>query len=920
MTWFRVLRARLFALGHKTQLEMEMEEELRFHLEMRAQENVRRGMPPAEAAIAASRQFGNIYVIKDAWRDVVGAGIIEALGQDLRFAWRTLLKDRAFAIIAVLALALGIGANTALFTVVSNVLLQPLPFPAPEKLISILVQEDGISTRLIPFSFPDFREVRTEQRWFSELGAYHAMTFVVAGGDGGAIHAPGARITPEIIRLLGVAPALGRGFLDSEDEPGSRSILISHELWQERFHGRLTVLGESLQIDGYEHKIIGVMPPGFEFPVVNERSQVWTTFARDREPLLSGQDIFAEHRDAHYVQVLGRLAPGVSRETATTGLNEIAARLAAQYPETNRHLDSCALTPWLSRITGKVRPALLLLIGAAACVLCVACANVANLLLARASTRQKEIAVRTALGAGRGRLLRQLLAESLLLSALGGCLGLVLALLGTHYIVALLPPDFPRSANITPDFQMLAFTALISVVTSCVFGFAPAWHAAQCELARVLNDCSRGPGGTPRGRRARNALVIAELVLAFILLAGAWTLIRGFFDLQNAPLGFDPRNLVTTQVSAPYNGENAPAKTASFYREVLQRLQKAAGIQSAAAVYPLPFTNTSFVDFEIEGKKVSKSDLPRARAYVITAGYLETMEIPLKTGRQFDERDQRDAPPTVIINETLARNAFPNENALGKRIRPGLSDGAGMPPEREIVGIVGNIKNDQLAGAPLAAVYLPHPQCSSGEMTIVVRSGADDEAIDVTMKDIVRRLDPAVPVDPSVRMEHYLAASVAQVRLSSILMTIFALTAVVLTGVGVYGVMAYSVAQRRHEIGIRLALGAQKLAVFRLILGEGLRLLGWSLLAGAMCAAILIRVLQSTTPVAAGTEFVTIGSVAVVIFVVALIACWWPAQRAATVDPLMALGQRPNGPFFGPAQISVACFGRLALSRIINSK
>jgi len=892
MTWFRVLRARLFALGHKTQLETEMEEELRFHLAMRAEENVRRGMPPAEAALAAQRQFGNVNIIKDAWRDVVGGGIIEALGQDLRFAWRTLWKDRAFAIVAILALGLGIGANTALFTVVSNVLLRPLPFPAPNEIVAILLKEDGDSNRLRTFSFPDFKEIRDQQRWCNELGAFFPTTFVVAGGDAETIHAPGAKVTPEIIRLLGVAPALGRSFSDKEGEPGSRSVLISDALWQQRFHGSLTVLGERLMVDGVEHKIIGVMPPSFQFPVANDRSQVWTTFARDQEPFPMSQEIYADHRDAFYLQLLARLDPAVSRETAAKGFDAITARLAAIHPDTNRRLYSCAMIPWLARITDRVRPSLFLLIGAAVCVLCVACANVANLLLARASTRQKEIAVRAAVGAGRGRLLRQLLAESLLLSALGGCLGLILAVLGTHYIVALLPPDFPRSANITPDVRMLAFTGLISVVTSCLFGFAPAWQAARCQMARVLNDCSREAGATPRGRRARNALVIAELVLAFVLLAGAWTFMRSFFDLQNTPLGFDPKGLVTNKVSVSYDGPDGAARTALFYRDMLQRLEKAAGIESAAAVYALPFTRSGLVDLAIEGRTVAKSDLPLARAYAVTSGYFRTMNIPLKTGRYFDDRDRRDAPGTVIISEALARSVFPNENPIGKRIRPGLSDGTGMPADREIVGLVADIKSGDLTAPTLPAVYLPHPQCAAGEMTLVIRSDAPIEAISATVKDVVRRIDLAVAVDEAIPMEHYLDASLAQVRLSSILMTIFACTALVVTGVGVYGVMAYSVAQRRHEIGIRLALGAQKLTVFRLILGQGLRLLGWSLLAGGICAAILIRGLQSTARIAVGNEFATIFSVAAVIFSVALVACWWPARRGAAVDPLVALGQR----------------------------
>jgi predicted permease len=874
MNWYRVLRARLFALRHKAQLETEMEEELRFHLQMRAQENEQRGMPAAAAALAAQRQFGNINAIKDAWRDITGGGIIEAFGQDVRFAWRMLLRDRAFAVISVLALGLGIGANTILFTVVSNVLLRPLPYPAPSKIMAISMLEDGNPDRPFRFCFPDFADLPGENPWFEELGAFASASFVVGGGYGETIHAEGTRVTPGAMRLLGVPCTLGRIFFDTENEAGNRSVLISHELWRQRFHGALTVLGAALTIDGYEYRVIGVMPPDFHFPIRNEPSQVWTTFARDREPSPGGTDILANHRDAHYLQVLGRLKNNVSRQDAVRGFNEIVSRLAATYPETNRRLISCAVVPWLTQITDNVRPALLILFGAAFCVLCLACTNIANLLLARASTRQKEIAIRAALGAGRGRILRQLLAESILLSAIGGCLGLLLALLGTNPIVALLPPDFPRSGNIAPDFQMLAFTGIITVVTSCLFGFAPAWHAARCELARVLNDCSRVPGGTPRGRRARSALVM-----------------QGFWSLTNTPLGFNPKNLVTASVSLPENAKEASSPVSAFYRKVLGRLENSPGIQSVAAVYPLPFTSRGFADFEIEGRSMAKADLPRARAHTITTNYFRTMQIPLKAGRDFDDRDGPDGPPSVIVNETLARTIFPNKSALGKRIRPGLTDGSGPVPEREIVGVVGDVKSDDLASGPMSAMYLPHPQCAATDMVVLLRGEGGAEMV-ATLQQVVHDVDPKVPVYQSHRMEDYVAISLAQVRLSSIVLTIFAVAALILTGVGVYGVMAYSVAQRRHEIGIRLALGAQQLTVFRLILNQGLRLLGWSLLAGGICTAVFIKLLQTAASLAPGSELVTIAFVALVVFGVALLACWWPAWRAAEVDPLQAIGQR----------------------------
>jgi predicted permease len=892
MNWFRVFRARLFAFGHKGQLETEMDDEVRFHLQMRAQENVRRGMSGPEALLAARKQFGNVNVIKDAWRDVTGGGLIEAFGKDLRFACRTLRRDRSFAVIAVLALGLGIGANTALFTVVSNVLLRPLPYPAPEEIMAISFLEDGNTNSVLPFSYPDFIDLQAEDRWFNGLGAFSSTSFVVSGSPAGASHAPGARVTPGALRLLGVVPALGRIFSEKENEPGSRSVVISHELWQQRFYGALTVIGETLAIDGQDHTVIGVMPADFQFPVTNDSSELWTTFARDREPLPAGNDAYADHRDAHYVQVLGRLKSGMSRADAAAGVSGFAARMAEMYPVTNRRFYSCTVTPWLDRITEKVRPALLVLIGATVCVLGLACANVTNLLLARASTRQKEIAVRAALGAGRGRLLRQLLAESLLLSILGGCLGLLIALVGTPNIVTLLPPDFPRSASISPNLQVLAFAGLISVATSCLFGFAPAWYAARCPLARVLNDCSRVPGTSPRGRRARNALVVAELVIAFVLLAGAWTLMRTFWKLENAPLGFDPQNIVTAKVSVPEIGSDGPVQVAAFFASVMERLGNSPGIESVAAIYSWPFTDRGFVDYEIQGRSIAKADLPRARAHAITANYFRTMGIPLKHGRDFDGRDSREGPPTVIINETLAQNVFGSEDPLGKRIRPGLTDTGGVPAEREIVGVVGDIRSEDAGVAPKSTIYLPHPQCAAADMSVIIKAKGPADSIVSTLQHVIQGIGKPVPVYQTHRLEHYLEATMAQIRLNSILMATFALMALVLTGIGVYGVMAYSVAQRRHEIGIRLALGAQKSAVFRLIVGEGLRLIACSVVFGALCALAATRLLEKITHGGDGGAAVTVVLVGGLLAFVALLACWLPAQRAAGIDPLVAIGQR----------------------------
>jgi putative ABC transport system permease protein len=504
--------------------------------------------------------------------------------------------------------------------------------------------------------------------------------------------------------------------------------------------------------------------------------------------------------------------------------------------------------PWLADLTKKVRPALLLLIAASLCVLCVACANVANLLLARGTTRKKEISIRAALGAGRRRILRQLLTESLLLGVLGAVAALFVALAGTRAIVMLLPPDFPRLNEIAPDVRVLAFTGLLAIVTSCVFGFAPAWRVARSSIAHQLNDCSRGASETRYGRRLRSTVVAAEMTLAFVLVAGACFLLSGLWRLQNVALGFDPENLATVWMSLPDERDaQAPVRCAAFYEKFLSRVSSMPGVQSASAVHLLPLTVTqSEADFEIIGRPMLKADWPRTRTHAINnTGYFRTMGIPLLRGREFNADDRRDAPPVVIINETLARKHFPNQEPLGQHIRPGLTD-SGDPLVREIVGVVGDVRSAGLAGEAKAEAYLPHAQCATGEMAIVMRSAVPLEKLAAGVRDMAATMEPSASVYDARLMSEYVEAAVAQPRLNSTLLAAFAVVALALSGIGVYSVMAYSVAQRRHEIGLRLALGAQKFAVFQLLLGDGARIATWALLAGGAATFAIVPTVSAS--------------------------------------------------------------------------
>ena len=894
MNWLRLARARLTGFFRKEELEHEIDEELRFHVAMRTQENIARGMSPAEAAREARLQFGNVDHIKDEWRDVSGGGGLETFAQDVRFAARMLLKDRAFTIVAVLALALGIGANTALFTVLSDVLLRPLPYSEPHEIMAISMRDNTNEGDSFPVSYPDFLDFRARTRAFERLGAFRSGTFVVRSDGGEAAGTPGAWMTSDVLPVLGVKPAIGRAFLREEENPGNRTVLISHGMWEDRFGRAANVTKASLAIDGVDHAIIGVMPPGFRFPIENEPAQFWITFAAELEPLAGGQPAFPSRRDSHFLRLVGRLKDGLTREEGHQDLRAIAADLATKYPESNRNYDDCIVLPLLEELTMRVRPVLLLLIGAAFCTLCVACANVANLLLARASTRQKEIAVRAALGAGRRRIFRQLLTESLLLAAIGGLVGLVLALVATRYIVSALPRDFPRVTEIAPDMRVLAFTLGLTALTSCLFGIAPCWRSARAKLSPLLNDAGPRSSDTPGGRRARSVLVVTEMVLAFALLAAACFFISQLARMQSAPLGFDPRGVVAVNLFAPDDKRpNLPARISTFFQELVRRVSLLDGVQSASAGSRLPLTSTvSVADFEIAGRPMHRADLPLAEPHMVLPGYFRTLGIPLKSGRDFDARDRRGAARVVIVNETLARRFFPGENPLGKRITPGLFVDAAGPVESEIIGVVGDVRANIETAEPMPQFYVPLAQTLWFELALVVRVDRNPAHLMREIDAIVAAIDPNVAIGALATMEERLAGAVATPRLNSTLLAAFSAVAVVLTAIGVYGVMAYSTAQRRHEIGIRLALGAPPLSVFRLVLGEGLRLIGYAILIGTVVAVIMMPTLQAFTEADARYHLAAVCLAMLLLGLVAVVACWLPARRASTLDPLVALGQR----------------------------
>ena len=887
--WLRFATARVSAACRGPQVRDEIAEELQFHIAMRTRENVERGMSPAEAALQAQRQFGNLNSLRDACHDVSGGGVFETVAQDLRFAVRMLLKDRGFSAIALLVLALTIGANTAVFALVNRVLLRPLPFPESHNIVSVW-SSDADRVSRVRVSYPDFEDLRAENKWFERFGVYMSVDSVLHTAGAVATRVRGARVTADVLPLLGVDPAVGRVFFPSDDEPGARAAMISHELWQKQWRGVADIIGQELEIDGSSHHIVGVMPAGFRFPMPGPAVQVWTTVARDREPPVRDALPLAAARQHRDWQPLGRLKRGVTIDEARSGLSAVTARLAEQYPDINRRLPSCDVAPLLDATVYYVRPQILLLFGAALCVLGVGCANLATLSLARAGSRQKEFAVRAALGAGRARILRQLLTESLLLATIGGLIGLLAAFGFTRCIIAMLPEYFPRACEIGLDLPALLFAGVVTLATTVLFGVTPAWRAARNSVAALMKETAAHASPSRKQGRARMFLVACEVVLAFLLLAGAGFFLRAVWHLQNIETGFDARDVVTMRVSAAvYSSDKDPeAVLAEFWDRLLTRVRATAQVESASIASALPLIgrrwSTQLLFADRTGPRAERAEV---FASIVGTDFFRTMRIPLVSGRDFTAADTNDSPGVIIITASLARTYFPGENPLGQRMTARVASGAGGPLVREIVGVVEDLNYTDVGMENEPGVFVPFAQCLGIEGRLVVRSKAAPEVIFASVRRTVAELDNEVAVYEEAVVERLLHdAMTAQPRLSSTLLAAFAGFAVLLTAIGVYGVTSYFVAQQRRAIGIRLALGAPRRAVFRLIVGEPLRMLQWAIPLGAACTALSVYLLRGFLHQPGIADATIVAFVAALVAGIAMIASWLPARRAMRIDPV----------------------------------
>jgi putative ABC transport system permease protein len=810
---------------------------------------------------------------------------METFWQDVRYGLRMLLKAPSFSIVATIALALGIGANTAIFSVVNAVLLRPLPFPNSEQLMMVWENDKTRGQQRGSASYPNFADWRDQNHVFEHMASFHNSDFILTG-RGESSRLQGAVVNADLFPLLGVAPMIGRAFLPDEDKPGEtgRVVVLSQELFQKRFNSDAGVLNQSMVLDGKNYTIVGVMPQAFQFPIQNEPVELWTTVAIDRE----GKEPITEERGAHYMNVIARLKPGVSREQAQAEMTSISARLEQQYPDKNLH-KGIGIEPALEALVGNVRPALLILLGAVACVLLIACANVANLLLARAMTRHKEMAIRSALGASRLRVVRQLLTESVLLSLAGGALGLVLAVWWSDLLVALGKAEIPRALQVGLDWRVLAFTLLVSVLTGVIFGLAPALYSSKTELTETLKEGGRGSGEGARRNRVRGVLLVTELAIAVVLLVGAGLLIQSLWRLQQVNPGFNSQNVLTFTVGIP-DVKYPTAKQAQFYKELGARLESLPGVKSASTIIPLPLSGDLFrISFETEGRPLPKGDLPSADFFAISNDYFKTMGIPLLKGRVFTERDDKQAPAVVIVNQAFARKFFPDEDPIGKHIKPGIATDETEPVMREIVGVVADIKNRNLSSDWRPGYYVPQTQIPFNQMTVLLKTDTDPHGLITAAQREVTSMDSELPIYNVKTMQDYLAASVAAPRFNTTLLGIFALVALVLTIVGLYGVMSYSVAQRTNEIGIRMALGAQTRDVLRLIVSQGFKLVLLGLAIGLVGALALMRVLASLLFGVTTKDPLTFATVAVVLAFVALLACYIPARRATKVDPVVSL-------------------------------
>ena len=880
---FRQLFHRLRFLFGRAKLGREFDAEISAHLELAIEENLRRGLSTAEARRQALVRFGGLQQAKQQHREAHSLPLLETLFRDLRFALRTLGKSPGFTAVAVLTLALGIGANTAIFSAVYAVLLKALPYPRADRLVMVyenvrLPNYQNDRNEVSPGNFSEWTKQNTV---FENVACYRNRSFNLIGA-GEPVRVEGELVAANFFTALQIHPALGREFVAGEDRPGaSRVVVMSDGLWRSHFGRDPQILGKKLLLDGEGYEVVGVAPAGFHFP--DSDDELWV-------PLVM-TPAERENRGSHFLEVFARLRPGATLEQGQAEMSVIARHLAELYPDSNTG-QTVNVVPLEEDLAGPVRATLLVLWGAVGLVLVIVCANVANLLLARASARHREIAIRLALGASRHTLFRQLLTESTLL-ALSGCVfGLLLAHWGVSALKLLAASHLPRTEEFSLDAAVLAFSFAVAILAGLVSGLAPALQTGRANLHDTLRSGSRESAIGPR-LRGRSLLVIVETAVGVVVVIGAGLLLRSFLRIEQIPLGFQPRGVLTFRVIPRGQGYSDFSRRSAFYQQTIERIDVLPGVESAAAVtfIPLTFVRAS-KGFTIEGRQPSApGQIPMAGYDVVTPGYFPSMRIPLRGGRDFSWSDTTETQPVIIINEAMAKRYWPGEDPLGKRIRQGGPDDRGFP-WLTIAGIVGDTREFDPLTAPRPTMYFPIKQFADPGGILrdwVVRTTVDPLTVASSVRTAVWSVDKNLPVTRVRTMDEVRSTSIASERLNLLLFVLFASLALLLATVGIFGVMAYSVAERTREIGIRVALGARSNEVLKLVLTQGLRLAGLGLLLGLVAAFALTRLMAGMIYGVSSTDAATFFTVALLLVAVALGACYIPARRALRVDPMIAL-------------------------------
>lgn len=876
--------------------EAEIIEELAQHLDDRFEHSLQGGATSEEAYQAALLELTESDLLAQELRRVeravqqepvvLGAhgrmNIMGDLWQDLRYGLRMLVKNPGFTIVAVIALALGIGANSAIFSVVNAVLLRPLPYQDPDRLV--MVWEDSTKSGY-PRDTPaaaNYIDWRNQNQVFEGMAAIAEQNFNLTG-TGEPERIEGRLVSANLFSLLGIEPQAGRAFLAEEDQPGhNRVVILSHGLWQRRFGSDAKLLGQTLTLNGENHTVVGIMPPHFQFPT--REDQLWVPIAFTPEQ--------AANRGRHYLEVVARLKPGVTLAQAQAEMSAIAMRMQQQYPE-NTDLGA-TITPLHEQVVGDIKPALLVLLGAVGFVLLIACANVANLLLARAAVRQKEISIRVALGASRLRLIRQFLTESVLLAVLGGGVGLLLSLWGVSLLKAFIPENISQVEAITIDGRVLLFTLLVSLLTGLIFGLAPVVQASSLNLNETLKEGGRDSAAGSRGNRIRSLLVIAEVAVSLILLIGAGLLINSFLRLRNVDPGFRANNLLTMKVVLPAFKYPDQARRTAFYNELLTRIETLPGVKSAAFTTNLPlYQQGNSIGISIEGipdPAPGQGRRPSVATRVISPRYFQTMGIQLLQGRGFSDQDKEDAPAVAVVNETMARRFWPGQDPMGKRLTPGSLTSTDPNDWITVVGVAKDVRQFELTADPKPQMYLSYVQAGFfAPSDLVVSTDLDPISLAASVRKAVWEVDKDQPVSNIRTMEEIVSDSVARQRFSMMLLGIFAALALALAAVGIYGVMSYSVAQRTREFGIRMALGARRSDVLSLAVGHGLKLVLIGIVVGLGAAFFLTRVMSSLLFGVSATDPVTFIAISLVLIGVAAVASFIPARHATKIDPMVAL-------------------------------